>query len=85
MASDARIGDVISHPGVIVTGCGSVIVCGSPTSRIGDVAICAIHGPVVIVTGCGSVITCGSPRSRIGDVCSCGAVIVSGCGSVDVC
>lgn len=75
---DARIGDTGSHGGAIVTGARSVICENQPTSRIGDIYLCPIHGPNPIVTGSPKEIVENSPTARIGDITACGAVIVSG-------
>ncbi len=82
MPNTSRIGDSHSHGGVIITGTGKVIDAASPTSRIGDLASCPIHGIVVIVSGNPRVIDAGSPTASIGDVLSCGAVITSGAPNV---
>lgn len=75
---DARITDTGSHGGMIVTGAASCIDESQPTSRIGDIYLCPIHGPNPIVTGSPKEIVENSPTARIGDVTACGAVIVSG-------
>ena len=78
MPQDARVGDAISHGGVIVTGAGKMIVEGQQTARIGDIAICSIHGAQPIVSGSSKMVVENSQTARIGDAIACGAVIVSG-------
>ena len=78
MPNDARIGDTSTHGGVIISGASKMIVEGMPTSRVGDLLMCPIHGPMPLVTGAGKMIVEGVPTSRIGDLAACGAVIVSG-------
>lgn len=82
MPNTSRIGDTHSHGGTLITGAANVVDGGSPTSRIGDQAICNVHGLVTIVTGNPRVVDAGSPTSSIGDVLSCGAVITSGASNV---
>ena len=84
MPRDARITDTGSHGGMIVSGAGSVIDENQPTSRIGDMYACPIHGMNPIVSGANHIIVENSPSSRIGDVTACGAVIVSGAAAMDV-
>lgn len=78
MRRDCRITDITDHGGVIVTGASKMIVEGQPTSRIGDVHMCPLHGQNIIVTGASKMMVEGQPTSRIGDLCACGAVIISG-------
>ena len=82
MPNTSRIGDIHSHGGTIITGASSVVDQNSPTARIGDLAVCPIHGIVTIVTGNNTVIDEGSPTASIGDLLSCGAVIVTGASNV---
>ena len=74
----ARLGDAISHGGAIIEGSGDVHCNGIPVARIGDAAICVIHGAVTIVSGSATVRANGRGVARIGDATSCGATIVSG-------
>lgn len=82
MPRTSRIGDIHNHGGHLITGASSVIDKNSPTSRIGDLAICNIHGIVVVVTGNPTVIDENSPTASIGDRLSCDAIIVSGADNV---
>lgn len=84
MTLDARITDVCSHGPMIVTGSPTMIDENQPTSRIGDLYACPIHGLNPIVTGASKHIVENSPSSRIGDVTACGAVIITGAQRCDV-
>jgi uncharacterized Zn-binding protein involved in type VI secretion len=74
----ARIGDLGSHGGAIVSGSHNTFVNGIPIARVGDTYACPIHGPNPIVRG--SMRTRANSRSiaRIGDSTACGAKIVRG-------
>lgn len=76
----ARLGDISSHGGVIITGAMRTVVNGMPVARMGDLHSCPIpgHGVTPIVTGSLDTVTEGLPNARIGDVTACGAVIVTG-------
>ena len=74
MSSQARLGDISSHGGVIITGASRTV------ARMGDLHVCPIpgHGVTPIVTGSFDTITEGLPNARIGDITACGAIIVTG-------
>ena len=76
----ARLGDITSHGGVIITGAIRTVVNGKPAARMGDLHACPIlgHGVTPLVTGSLDTATEGMPDARIGDVTACGAVIVTG-------
>jgi uncharacterized Zn-binding protein involved in type VI secretion len=76
----ARLGDISSHGGVIITGAMQTVVNGRPVARMGDLHSCPIpgHGVTSIVSGGLNTVTEGIPNARIGDVTACGAVIVTG-------
>ncbi len=78
--AQARLGDISSHGGVIITGAVRTVVNGRPLARMGDLHVCPIpgHGVTPIVTGSLDTITEGMPNARVGDVTACGAVIVTG-------
>lgn len=78
MPRDCRIGDITDHGGVIVTGAAKMVVEGVPSSRIGDIHMCPLHGPNPIVTGASKTVVEGARTARIGDLTACGAVIISG-------
>lgn len=76
----ARLGDISSHGGVIITSAVRTLVNGIPVARMGDLHVCPIpgHGVTPIVTGSLDTLTEGQPNARIGDITACGAVIVTG-------
>ena len=74
----ARLGDLSSHCGVIITAARRTFVNGRPAARLGDLHICPIHGVTPIVTGDSDTLIEGRPSARIGDLAACGAVIVTG-------
>jgi uncharacterized Zn-binding protein involved in type VI secretion len=76
----ARLGDITSHGGVIITGAMLTMINARPAARMGDLHACPIpgHGITPIVTGSLDTTTEGFPDARIGDMAACGAVIVTG-------
>jgi len=76
----ARLGDISSHGGVIVTGAVRTFVNGRPAARMGDLHVCPLpfHGMTPICTGDTDTIIEGRPAARIGDIAACGAVIATG-------
>jgi len=88
--SDLGVGVCCCHKscigmvGVLVTGAGTVIAEGMPTSRIGDVMLGFCGHVGIMVTGSSTVIAEGSNVCRIGDLfvgCFIGNV-VTGAGTV---
>ena len=78
MPHDARVTDVCNHGPMIITGALRAIDEGQPTSRIGDLYRCPIHGINPIITGAPHTIVENSRSSRVGDITRCGAVIITG-------
>ncbi len=76
----ARLGDVSSHGGVIVSAARRTLVDGRPAARMGDLHACPVpfHGVTRIVSGASKTLIEGRPAARVGDVTGCGAMIVSG-------
>ncbi len=76
----ARMGDISSHGGIIVTGAARTLVGGRPAARMGDLHVCPIpgHGQTPIVTGALRTLIEGAPNARVGDKTGCGAVIITG-------
>jgi len=74
----ARLGDVSSHGGVIVTAAARTHVNRRAAARLGDLHICPFHGITPIVTGDPDTIIEGRPSARVGDITGCLAVIVTG-------
>ena len=75
----ARLGDISSHGGMIITAAIRTIVNGIPVARMMDFHVCPIpgHGVTPIVTGSLTTITEGQPNARVGDIVGCGAMIVT--------
>ena len=84
MAKVARIGDSISHGGQIITGAARTLAEGPNVARIGDTALCDLHGPVTIVTGSHNTPIEGEKCARIGSMTSCGAIVVTGAARTEV-
>lgn len=76
----ARLGDMSSHGGTIITGAMRTMINGRPAALMGDLHVCPIpyHGVTPIITGSLNTIAEGRPNARMGDVTGCGAVIVGG-------
>jgi uncharacterized Zn-binding protein involved in type VI secretion len=91
----ARMGDQTAHGGVIVMGCSSVLICGMPAARVGDMHTCPmitpgippvphVGGPI-LPPGSPTVLIGGMPAARMGDMASCVGppdVIMMGCSTV---
>lgn len=87
----ARLGDMTSHGGSIVTGCSTVLIGGKPAARVGDRHVCPmvdfltphVGGPIVM--GSSTVIIGGMPAARVTDIATCNgppAMISLGCPNV---
>lgn len=76
----ARMGDISSHGGIIITGAMRTVVNGKPVACMGDLHVCPIpgHGVTPIISGSLDTMTERMPNARLGDVAACGAVIVTG-------
>jgi len=70
----ARLGDLTSHLGMIVTAAVRTYVNGRPAARMGDLHLCPMHGINCIVTGDPDTLIEGRPSARLGDLTACGAV-----------
>lgn len=92
MPPAARVGDmhtcpmvtgVVPHVGgpILPPGCPTVLICGMPAARVGDMAVC-VGPPDVIALGSTKVLIGGMPAARIGDVTAHGGVIVLGAPTV---
>ena len=95
MPPAARIGDMhfcpivtpgvppIPHVGgpILPPGCPTVLICGMPAARVGDMATC-VGPPDVIAMGSMTVFIGGMPAARLGDMTVHGGVIAMGCPSV---
>ena len=74
----ARVGDMTSHGGTVVTGIPTVLIGGMPAARIGDMHVCPMvnPGPVPhvggpISLGSSGVFIGGMPAARVGDMAVC--------------
>lgn len=74
----ARLNDSISHGGSITSASPDCFCNGIAIARLGDSAVCSIHGGVSITTSSNSVFANGQGVARVGDSVSCGATISSG-------
>lgn len=78
MPANARLGDLGSHGGVIVTASEDVFTNSRGQARIGDIYACAIHGLNPIIEGSPDTYANSRNVARVGDLTECGAVIVTG-------
>ncbi|RMD87197.1 MAG: hypothetical protein D6813_13900 [Calditrichaeota bacterium] len=78
MIGVARVGDSISHGGVITSGSLKLFENGVSLARVGDAVICNIHGAQTIISGSTKVFENGLGVARVGDSISCGAIITTG-------
>jgi uncharacterized Zn-binding protein involved in type VI secretion len=73
---------VVPHVGgPIAVGCPTVLICGMPAARVGDMAVC-VGPPDVIALGSFKVLIGGQPAARMGDLTAHGGVIVIGAPTV---
>jgi len=70
--------------GPISTGEQTVLICGQPAARVGDLATCQCGAPPIITTGSNTVFIGGQPAARVGSVTNHGGTVVMGCNSVDI-
>ncbi len=84
MQNAARVSDLSSHGGIIISGASTVFINGCPAAVTGlSVATCATtHVAAPVASGSCQVFIQGCPAVRAGDVTGCGALIVSGSGNV---
>jgi len=71
------VGDTHSHGGAVVSGAPDSDIDGKPVARIGDRAVCRLHGSVVIASGDPNVTFDGKAVARDGDHLSCGALLIA--------
>jgi len=72
-----RVGDTHSHGGEVIAGAPNSNAGGKAIARVGDPAVCQIHGPTTIVTGDSNVKYDGRPVARDGDKVACGASLIA--------
>lgn len=68
MPFQARLGDISSHGGIIITAAARTLVDGRPVARLLDLHVCPIplHGITPIITGAVRTLTEGLPNARVG-------------------
>ncbi|WMJ69527.1 PAAR domain-containing protein [Stenotrophomonas sp. 24(2023)] len=71
------VGDRLSHGGSVLAGSSQSDINGKQVARVGDRAVCVMHGPTTIVSGDASVVIDGQPVARDGDQTGCGATLVA--------
>jgi uncharacterized Zn-binding protein involved in type VI secretion len=71
------VGDKLSHGGNVVSGAEQTDIAGKPVSRVGDRAVCSMHGSTTIVSGDSTVVIDGQAAAREGDRTACGATLIS--------
>lgn len=87
----ARMGDATAHGGTIVAGFPTVLICGQPAARMGDMHACPlvtglvphVGGPITM--GSATVLIGGQPAARVGDMATCTGppdTIAMGCPTV---
>ena len=69
----------IPHVGGPIIGPGepTVLICGLPAARVGDMAVC-VGPPDTIIKGSATVMIGGLPAARLGDPTTHGGSIVLG-------
>jgi uncharacterized Zn-binding protein involved in type VI secretion len=70
--------------GPILAPCAqSVLICGQPTARLGDLAQCLCGGNPTIISGSATVLIEGQPAARMADMTNHGGTIIGpGCPTV---
>lgn len=73
-----RLGDKLSHGGMVIEASSHSDTGGIGIARIGDKVVCALHGPMIIATGDPTMLVDGRPAARQGDLTTCGAMLIAG-------
>lgn len=85
MAGVVRLGDSISHGGVVTTASSNLKANGSFVARVDDLVSCTEHGTNAIVsTPQSTVLNGGKLIAVVGAVCACGSVITGGSPDVEI-
>ncbi|WP_321818295.1 MULTISPECIES: PAAR domain-containing protein [unclassified Paraburkholderia] len=71
------VGDAYSHGGQVICGAPSSRIDGKAIARLGDAAVCAIHGPTVIADASGIAAYDGKAATVDGDLLVCGARLIA--------
>jgi len=72
-----RLGDKMSHGGVVIEASQFSDSGGKPIARVGDKVSCPVHGPTMIASGDPSMLVDGKPVARHGDLVACGATLIA--------
>jgi uncharacterized Zn-binding protein involved in type VI secretion len=88
-APAARVGDATTRGTILPPGAPTVLICGMPAARVGDMANTVVSNGLTLVptvvpiaTGSATVMIAGKPATRIGDVTANGDKIAVGCPTV---
>jgi uncharacterized Zn-binding protein involved in type VI secretion len=79
-----------SHPGLIVSGFGQVLINNLPAARMTDQHVCLLpptagpHPSNTIAKGSATVKIGGQAAARVGDLTGCGAAITTGSTNVQI-
>lgn len=71
------VGDRHSHGGVLTQGCDRADIDGRAIVRLGDIAICPLHGPTFVATASSRVEFYGADAACPGDTLACGAQLIA--------
>lgn len=74
----ARMGDIGSHGGTILSGDPAIQVNGRPIAHVQDIYGCPVHGPNPIITGAPNVLGGTRDIAYVGSKTACGAIITQG-------
>jgi uncharacterized Zn-binding protein involved in type VI secretion len=84
MTACARLTDLGSHGGTIVTASSDKFVNSLGCARLYDTYACPIHGPNPIIS-CGvTQVTNSRNTARVTAITACGATIVTGSPNMDI-
>ncbi|HKT97927.1 MAG TPA: PAAR domain-containing protein [Paraburkholderia sp.] len=71
------VGDTHSHGGRVLEGAPDSRIEGRAIARLGDPAVCEIHGPTFIAKVSGNANFDGQPAAADGDLLACGARLIA--------
>lgn len=71
------VGDNHTHGGVVTQGCDRARVGGRAIVRLGDAAMCPVHGPTFVATASSRVTYYGADAACAGDRLACGAELIA--------
>jgi uncharacterized Zn-binding protein involved in type VI secretion len=83
------MGDATTRGTILAPGAPTVLICGIPAARVGDMVNTVVSNGLTVVptvvpitTGSTTVLIGGKPAARVGDTVSNGDKIVVGCPTV---